>query len=133
MPRATLADPELDVFHIWNNTRYDLTGFTLRLVGTATETLDPGTIVRGPVDAVWGDVNGDGQVGLSDIFSTIPVSADGKEIRFEGGVIPVAGGLPTSTCPSATTRPNWRGSIRSSSACRRCPSPARWPWRASVP
>ena len=84
-------DPDLNLFHIWNNTRYDLTGFTLRLVGTATDTLDPGTIVRGPVDAVWGDADGDGRVGLSDIFSTITVSADGKEIRVEGGLIPVDG------------------------------------------
>ena len=29
--------------------------------------------------------------------------------------------------------PIWRGSTRPSPACRRCPSPARSPWRASVP
>jgi hypothetical protein len=84
-------DPFLDVFHVWNNTQYNLTGFTLRLVGTATDTANPGTIVRGPVDAVWGDVNGDAHVGVSDIFATIVVSADGKEIRFKDGVIPVGG------------------------------------------
>ena len=84
-------DPFLDVFHVWNNTQYILTGFTLRLVGTATDTANPGTIVRGPVDAVWGDVNGDSNIGLSEIFSTIIESPDGKEIRFEDGVIPVGG------------------------------------------
>jgi len=84
-------DPFLDVFHVWNNTQYRITGLTLRLIGTATNTENPGSIVRGPVDAVWGDVNGDSFTGLSDFFATIIVSADGKEIRFEDGLIPVGG------------------------------------------
>jgi hypothetical protein len=84
-------DPFLDVFHVWNNTQYNLTGFTLRLIGTATDTENPGSIARGPVDAVWGDVDGDSLTGASDIFATIIVSADGKEIRFEDGLIPVGG------------------------------------------
>ena len=84
-------DPFLDVFHVWNNTQYRITGLTLRLIGTATDTENPGSIVRGPVDAVWGDVNGDSHIGLSDIFATILVSSDGKEIRFEDGLIPVGG------------------------------------------
>jgi hypothetical protein len=84
-------DPFLDVFHVWNNTDYQLNGFTLRLIGTATDSEDPGTIVRGPVDATWGDVNGDSLVGVSDIFGTITVSPDGKEIRFQDGLIPVGG------------------------------------------
>jgi hypothetical protein len=84
-------DPVLDEFHIWNNTRYNITGFTLRIIGTGTNTLDPGTIVRGPVDAVWGDVNGDGQIGLSDIFTSFTVSADGKELRVENGSIAPGG------------------------------------------
>jgi hypothetical protein len=79
------------VFFVWNNTSYDITGFTLRIVGSATDTRDPGTIVRGPVDAIWGDINGDGVTGVSDIFVTIAVSADQKEIRFENGLIPVGG------------------------------------------
>jgi hypothetical protein len=84
-------DPELDVLHVWNNTRYNLTGFSLRLIGTATDTRDPGTVVREAVDAVWGDVDGDGRIGSSDIFRTITVSADGKEITFGDGLIPVDG------------------------------------------
>jgi len=84
-------DPFLDDFHVWNNTGYNLTGFALRLVGTATDTANPATIVRGPVDAVWGDVNGDLQTGLSNIFASIIVSPDRKEIRFENGMIPVGG------------------------------------------
>lgn len=84
-------DPDLDVFHVWNNTQYNITGFILRIVGTATDTRDPGTVVRGPVDAVFGDVDGDGQAGESDIFDTITVSDDGKEIRFSDGLIPLGG------------------------------------------
>ncbi len=83
-------DPFLDEFHAWNNTNYDITSFTLRLIGTATDTEDPGTVVRGPVDAIWGDVDGDGLI-LSDIFSSITISADGKEIIFSGGLLPVGG------------------------------------------
>jgi hypothetical protein len=84
-------DPILDDFHIWNNTRYNITGFTLRIIGTGTNTTDPGTIVRGPVDAVWGDVNGDGRIGVSDIFTSFTVSADGKELRVENGLIAPGG------------------------------------------
>ena len=84
-------DPFLDVFHVWNNTSYNITGFTLQLIGTATNTENPGTIVRGPVDAVWGDVDGDGRVGNSNIFHTIIISDDSKTIRFEDGLIPVGG------------------------------------------
>jgi hypothetical protein len=84
-------DPFLDVFHVWNNTSYDITGLHFKLVGTGTDSEDPGTIVRGPVDAVWGDVNGDGRIGQSDIFTRITASADGKEIHFEDGLLPVGG------------------------------------------
>jgi hypothetical protein len=84
-------DPFLDVFHVWNNTQYQLTGFTLRLIGTATDSEDPETIVRGPVESTWGDVNGDSIVGTSNIFSTVTVSPDRKEIHFEDGLIPVGG------------------------------------------
>jgi hypothetical protein len=84
-------EPLFQTIHGWNNTNYNITGLLLRIVGRGTDTEDPGTIVRGPVDAVWGDVNGDSQIGSSDIFNTITVSADGKELRFDGGLIPVGG------------------------------------------
>ena len=84
-------DPFLDVFHVWNNTQYNLTGLTLRLIGTATNTENPGTIVRGPVDAVWGDVNGDSFTGPVRHLRHHLRVADGKEIRFEDGLIPVGG------------------------------------------
>jgi len=102
-------DPFLDDFHVWNNTQYDLTGFTLRLIGTATDTSNPVTIVRGPVDAVWGDVNGDSNIGLSDIFATIVVSADGKEIRFEDGQIPVGGRFTDIHLAMSDSPPDFAG------------------------
>jgi hypothetical protein len=84
-------DEFLDVFHVWNNTAYNIDGLNLQIIGTGTDTQNPGTVVRGPTDAVWGDVDGDEQIGQSDIFSTIIVSADQKSIRLEGGIIPVGG------------------------------------------
>ncbi|MEX2310411.1 MAG: PEP-CTERM sorting domain-containing protein [Pirellulales bacterium] len=102
-------DPFLDVFHVWNNTQYHITGLTLRLIGTATDTANPGTIVRGPVDAVWGDVNGDTLTGLSDIFATINVSADGKEIRFEDGLIPVGGRFTDIHLAMSDNSPDFAG------------------------
>jgi hypothetical protein len=84
-------DPFLDEFLVWNNTRYYIDGFTLRIIGTATDTENPGSIVRSFKDAVFGDVDGDGLVGSSDIFSSIVVSGDGKQIEYTGGLIPVGG------------------------------------------
>ena len=84
-------EPLFQTVHAWNNTNYNITGLLLRIVGRGTDTENPGTIVRGPVDAVWGDANGDGQIGSSDIFRSITVSGDQKELRFENGMIPVGG------------------------------------------
>ena len=39
----------------------------------------------------WGDVNGDGSVGSSDIFGSITLSPDMKTIFFSDGLIPVGG------------------------------------------
>ena len=116
-------DPGLDVINFYNNTRYNLTGFTLRLVGTAPVTADPATIVRGPVDAVFGDVNGDGKVGVSDYFATVVVSADGKEIRFENGVIPV-GGRFTDIHLAVADNPPFYAAIDSSFTGNAVPEPA---------
>jgi hypothetical protein len=43
------------------------------------------------VSAFFGDVNGDSKTGLSDIFSTITLSADHRTITYSDGVIPVGG------------------------------------------
>ena len=86
------ADADLLTFSIWNNTSYNLTSLKLSIIGSATHptgsqeawlvTLDPS------VDAHFGDANGDGNIGLSDIFSSIIVSDGGKTITLSGGIIP---------------------------------------------
>jgi hypothetical protein len=78
---------ELDNFFFYNDTDYDITGFSLEIIGTGTDTDDPRTIVRGaPIDARFGDVDGDRQI-LSNIFSSHQISANGKSIQFSGGLI----------------------------------------------
>ena len=60
-------------------------------------------ITRDPnVDAFFGDANGDGKIGLSNIFSSIVVSDGGKTITLSGGMIPV-GGHFTDIAHSFTT------------------------------
>jgi hypothetical protein len=87
------SDPRLLTLSVWNNTAYNLTSLRLSIIGTAIQ--DPTTqglaqaYIRGPVDAFWGDVNGDGKVGVSDIFSSIVLSDGGKTITLSGGVIPM--------------------------------------------
>ena len=86
-------EPLVNDLRVYNNTPYNITSLTLRIVGPAVEpepfnftiTLDPN------VSAFWGDANGDGKVGLSDIFNTITLSADHRTITYSGGLIPVGG------------------------------------------
>ncbi len=83
-------DPVLDVVHFWNDSPYDITGFSLRIVGTGTDTEDPSTIVLDEnVDARFGNV--EGHPYSSDIFSNIEITEGGKAIHFSGGVIPPGG------------------------------------------
>jgi hypothetical protein len=64
----------------------------MQIVGSATD-LIPGEswiIHRDTsVKAFFGDANGDGKIGISNIFSKIAVSDDGKTLTLSGGVIPV--------------------------------------------
>ncbi|MCA9167617.1 MAG: PEP-CTERM sorting domain-containing protein [Planctomycetales bacterium] len=77
----------LDTLPVVNTTMYTLTGFGLEIIGTGTDTDDPSTIVRGaPIDAVFGDVNGDGVFNL-ELFPNVNLSADGRRIEFSGGAI----------------------------------------------
>jgi len=89
------TDPLLLEFSVWNNTAYNLTSLRLSIIGSAfhpTGSQDSWLITRDPsVDAFFGDANGDGQIGLSNIFSSIVVSDGGKTITLSGGVIPVDG------------------------------------------
>ena len=88
----------VDDVRFYNNTAYNITSFTLQIVGKADEFGNPDmgifdfVITPDPnVNAFWGDVNGDGAVGLSNIFSTVTVSDNGKRITFSDGLIPVNG------------------------------------------
>lgn len=93
-PAGFPADPVLvNTVRIFNNTAFDITGLTLTIVGTADEP-EPFnfTIQRDPnVDAFFGDANGDGDIGESDIFGTVTLSNDGRTITFTDGLIPVGG------------------------------------------
>lgn len=99
-------DPFLFTFSVWNNTAYNLTSLTLSIIGSAfhpTGEQPVWLITRDPnVDAFFGDANGDGKIGESDIFSSIVVSDGGKTITLSGGSIPV-GGHFTDIVHSSTT------------------------------
>jgi hypothetical protein len=98
-------DPDLLKNFVWNNTSYNITSLTLSIIGSASHpTGDEGAwlITRDPnVDAVFGDADGDGKIGLSDIFSSIVVSNGGKTITLSGGLIPV-GSLFTDISHAST-------------------------------
>jgi hypothetical protein len=84
-------DEGLLTFSVWNNTDYNITSLTFNIIGSSfqPDTQDTWIITRDPnVDAFFGDANGDGKVGLSDIFSTITVSNGGRTLTFSDGVIP---------------------------------------------
>ena len=88
-------DPTLLTVSVWNNTAYNITSLRLSIIGSAshpTNSEDAWLITRDPsVDAVFGDADGDGKIGLSDIFSSIVVSDSGKTITLSGGLIPAGG------------------------------------------
>jgi hypothetical protein len=86
-------EPLVNDLRVYNNTPYNITSLTLQIVGPADEP-EPFnfTITPDPnVSAFWGDANGDGKTGLSDIFSTITLSADHRTITYSDGLIPVDG------------------------------------------
>ena len=88
-------DPDLLIDSVWNNTAYNITSLRLSIIGSAshpTNMEDAWLVTRDPsVDATFGDADGDGKIGLSDIFSSIVVSDGGKTITLSGGLIPVDG------------------------------------------
>jgi hypothetical protein len=77
----------VDPLRVYSNTAYYIASLTLKIVGSVVEpvpfnfsiTLDP------DVSAFWGDANGNGKVGLSDIFSTITLSTDHLQQRSHSG------------------------------------------------
>jgi hypothetical protein len=88
-------DPDLLTDSVWNNTSYNITGLRFSIIGSAshpTGTEDAWLVTPDPsVDASFGDADGDGKIGLSDIFSSIVVSDGGKTITLSGGLIPLGG------------------------------------------
>ena len=121
-------EPLVNDVVIYNNTAYNITSLTLRIVGSAVEpepfnftfTLDPN------VSAFWGDVNGDGKVGISDIFETVTLSADHRTVTFSDGLIPVGGRFTDSllsiTDNGEPLRPELMPRSTGSWRCL-CPSP----------
>ena len=91
---------------VWNNTAYNITSLRLSIIGSASHPTgeeNSWLITRDPnVDAVFGDADGDGKIGQSNIFSSIVVSDGGKTITLSGGLIPV-GGHFTDIANSSTT------------------------------
>ena len=122
-------EPLVNDVRPYNNTPYNITSLTLKIVGSAVEpvpfdftiTLDPN------VSAFFGDVNGDGKAGLSDIFSTITLSADRRTITYSDGLIPV-GGRFTDFLFSTTDNgePFKAGVFTSFDGFLAVPEPATW-------
>ena len=54
-------------------------------------------------------MDGDGLIGRSDIFSSITVSAEGKEIVFSGGLIPVGGRFTDINLAFSDNPPDFAG------------------------
>ncbi len=93
----------LDNLAFYNDTDYNITGFGLEIIGTGTDTDDPSTIVREPIDATFGDVDGDGMI-LSDIFGSYTLSNNDQRIEFTNGLISPGqrySGIHLATSPNA--------------------------------
>jgi hypothetical protein len=112
------TDPGLLVFSVWNNTAYNLTSLRLSIIGSAfnpDDNQESWLITRDSnVDAFFGDANGDGKVGLSDIFSSIVVSNGGRTITLSGGVIPVDGHFTDIAFASTTDGQTFRAGVDTS-------------------
>ena len=122
-------EPLVNDVRPYNNTPYNITSLTLQIVGSAVEpvpftftiTLDPN------ISAFFGDANGDGKVGLSDIFSTITLSPDHRTITYSDGLIP-PGGRFTDVISSMTDNrePFKAGVYASFNGSLAVPEPATW-------
>jgi hypothetical protein len=128
-PAGVPAGEHLFVFSVWNNTSYAITSLTFRIVGYADEPV-PYTsyIFRDPdVDAFFGDVNGDGRVGLSDIFPISTITDGGKTLTLSGGVIPVRGRFTDAIFSSTTDSEPFLPAINASfDGFFDVPAPASW-------
>jgi hypothetical protein len=123
-------DPDLLIFSVWNNTSYDITSLRLSIIGSAlhpTNSEDAWLVTRDPsVDAFFGDADGDGKIGLSDIFSSIVVSDGGKTITLSGGLIPVDGLFTDISHASTTDGLSFFAGVDTSFDGVFVPEPATW-------
>ena len=122
-------EPLVNDVRPYNNTPYNITSLTLQIVGSAVEpvpfdftiTLDPN------VNAFFGDVNGDGKTGLSDIFSTITLSADHRTITYSDGLIPVGGRFTDSIFSMTDSGEPFKAGVYTSfDGFLAVPEPASW-------
>jgi hypothetical protein len=123
-------DPDLLTFSVWNNTAYNITSLRLSIIGSAshpTGTEDAWLITRDPsVDATFGDADKDGKIGLSNIFSSIVVSDDGKTITLSGGLIPVDSHFTDISHASTTDGLPFFAGVDASFGGNAVPEPASW-------
>ena len=123
-------DPTLLIFSVVNNTAFNITSLRLSIIGSASHPTgieDAWLITRDPsVDATFGDANGDGKIGLSDIFSSIVVSDGGKTITLSGGLIPVGGHFTDISHASTTDGLPFFAGVDTSFDGSAVPEPATW-------
>jgi hypothetical protein len=124
-------DPSLLTTFVWNNTAYNITSLRLSIIGSAshpTNSEDAWLITRDPtVDAFFGDADGDGHIGLSNIFSSIVLSDGGKTITLSGGLIPVDGHFTDIAHASTTNnQTNVFAGVDTSFDGVLVPEPATW-------
>lgn len=120
---------DLYEFSIWNNTNYVITSLTFKIVGYAEEPV-PYTfyIFRDPdVDAFFGDVDGDGRTGLSNIFPISTITDGGKTLTLSGGEIPLRGRFYDALLASTTDGVPYLAAIDSSfDGFFAVPEPGAW-------
>jgi hypothetical protein len=123
-------DPDLLIFSVWNNTAFNITSLRYSIIGSAshpTGTEDAWLITRDPsVDATFGDADGDGNIGLSNVFSSIVVSDGGKTITLSGGLIPAGGHFTDIFHASTTDGRSFFAGVDTSFGGIAVPEPATW-------
>lgn len=124
------TDPDLLIFSVWNNTTYDITSLKYSIVGSAlhpTHSEDAWLVTRDPnVDAFFGDADGDGNIGLSNIFSSIVVTDGGKTITLSGGLIPRDGHFTDIFHSSTTDGLPFFAAVDTSFGGVLAPEPSTW-------
>jgi PEP-CTERM motif len=100
------------------------------IIGSAshpTNSEDAWLVTRDPsVDAIFGDADGDGKIGLSDVFSSIVVSDGGKTITLSGGLIPRDGHFTDIFHASTTDGLPFFAAVDTSFGGVLVPEPSTW-------